>query len=191
MTYAPYITPTSSDGFPGALTLNQFLQTVFVGLSELPGTLVRPSWQVNPPKQPDIDVNWMAFGVAEAAPDSNAYVTIDTDDVVTLKRNRSIQVDCSFYGPLAFQVAELVADGFQIQQNLFALRDAKMGFTATTPAIQVPDLVNERWVARVQMSVILQRTTVRVYPISTFVSANGTIHTVLGSEEYLIDWQTR
>lgn len=174
---------------PGSLTLTQFIQTVLVGLSGLNGTLVRPKWQAQPPKQPDLSVNWLAYAVTFIRPDANAFVWSNADELMQNQRQEEIEVQCSFYGPDAFDYAGIVRDGFQIQQNLEGLRAANMGFASTGIASRIPDLVNERWINRVEMSIVLRRQVQRVYPITTLVSANGTIHTVLGNEEYLLNWQ--
>ncbi len=182
--------PTSTQKLPGSLTLNQFLQTVLVGISGLDGPLVRPSWQVAPPKQPDILVNWLAFGINRNLPDANAYVGTDAAGNTRTQRHEELEILCSFYGPDAYDTASLVRDGFQIQQNLEALRSANMGFKETTPALQMPDLINERFIQRIVMSIFLRREIQREYPILPILSANGVIHTVLGNEEYLMSWQT-
>lgn len=186
-----YLTPSTTAPLPGGLTLPQFLQTVLVGLSGLDGTLVRPKWQKNPPKQPDVDVNWIAFQVVQNVPDANAYTWLSKSGFNTTQRHEMLEVQCSFYGPDSSDIASKVRDGFQIQQNLEALRTANMGFTGTGNASRFPDLVNERWIDRIEMSILLRRQILRVYPILSFVSARGTIHTVLGNEEYLIEWQTK
>lgn len=185
-----YILPTSTRPLPRSLNLAQFIQTVLVGVSGIPGPLVRPKWQPQPPKQPDIDINWMAFGITESQPDANAFVGVNRDGATISQRHSQLEVQCSLYGPDAMETADLIRDGFQIQPNLDGLRSANMGFVETTAARHIPDLVNERFINRMEMSVILRREIQRVYPVLTILSATGTIHTVLGDEQYLLAWQT-
>lgn len=185
-----YLVPTSSEGFPGGLTLNQFIHSVLVGISGIDNTLVRPSWQVAPPKQPDIAVNWMAFGINTITPDANAYVVINNDGSESFQRHEALDIGLSFYGPDSIYYSSVVRDGFQITQNLEALRAANMGFAGVGPQQQIPDLVNERWVNRVTMSLVLRRQVQRIYPVLALVSANGTIHTILSEGEYDLNFQT-
>lgn len=185
-----YLTPSSTQGLPGSLTLNQFLQTVMVGVSGLDGALVRPRWQVAPAKQPDLNVNWMALGITSNTADAHSYVNLLPDGTNTSQRHETLELQCAFYGPEALGYASLVRDGFEIQQNLDALRSANMGFVSTTPALHMPELVNERFIDRIEMGVSLRREIKRVYAILSFISASGRVHTVLGNEEYLLPWAT-
>lgn len=186
-----YLQPTFTDGFPKGLSLIQFIQTVMVGVSALPGTLVRPKWQPDPPKNPDLLTNWMAIGIDLAAPDANAYVDTYPDDTTVMQRHETLEVGLSIYGPNALETYGLIRDGFQIQTNLEGLRSANMGFVEISPARHIPDLVNERFIDRYVASVFLRREIQRVYPIPVLISASGVIHTVIGNEEYLIDWKTQ
>lgn len=185
-----YLKPSSSQALPGSLTLTQFIQTVLVGISGFDGTLVRPNWQKNPPKQPDIDTNWMAFGISIIRPDANSYVWMDVNDSTNSIRHEELEISCSVYGPDAMENAALLQDGFQIQQNLEALRAANMGFKEISPGQHMPDLMNERFVNRVVMSIFIRRQVQRVYPILPIVGVGGVVHTVLGNEEYLMSFSS-
>lgn len=185
-----YLVPSSNGTLPGGRTITQFIHDILMGISGLNPTLVRPRWQVKPPNQPDIDVNWLAFGVNVLTPDANAWVGINNDGASTLIRYEQLEVQCSFYGPDANELSGVVRDGFQIQQNLEAMRAAKIGFAYCNEARPIPDLVNERWVSRTEMSVFLRRERQRVYPVLEVLSAEGTIRTVVDGEELVTPWST-
>lgn len=190
MTAPGYIFPSSTVQLPKQLNLTQFIQTVLVGVSGLPGGMVRPKWQKEPPDNPDIEVNWLAFGIEVANPDANAYVGINTDNVVIYQRHEELEISCDIYGPEALETVGFIRDGFQIDQNRFALFNANMGFVNVSGARRIPDLVNERFVNRRIMTVNLRREIQRTYSIPTLISASGVIHTVIGNEEYLLPFAT-
>jgi hypothetical protein len=176
---------------PPNLSLVQFIQTVLVGLSAFPGTLVRPDWQVEPPKEPDISVDWMAFGIQTATPDANAYIGFDQNDITYLQRNELLQVTCSVYGPNAYDNVGLVRDGFQIPQNLTSLKKANMGFAYDSPARHIPDFINGRWNDRWVTEIFLRRQIQRYYGILTFLSASGVIYTQTAEDlNYSLTWKT-
>lgn len=171
-----YLLPAADAPLPGNLTFEQFLQTVLVGVSGLPGDLVRPKWQIQPPAQPDITVDWLAFGLAEDDADTFAYNDTDSAGNNVFQRMEALTLQCTFYGPNSLTFMKLVRDGFQIPQNMEALESADMVFAYTGKATRVPDLVNERWVDRWEMSVVLRREVLRVYPILTFLTGAGTLN---------------
>jgi hypothetical protein len=186
-----YVKPETLKQFPKGLTLPQFLQTLIVGLSGLDGTLVRPKWQVEPAESPDIEIQWISFGLVKTTPDANAYVGVAEDGSNVFQRHEGLELGLTIFGPEGAALAGLIRDGFFIYQNLEALRSANMGFTKTGPALVVPELVNERRLNKVEMSVFLRREIQRVYPVLTLVSANGQIHSFVGDEAYLLNFQTQ
>ena len=169
--------PPILDTTPPGLTFVQFIQQLLVGLSAFPGNLVRPEWQIEPPKQPDLTTNWLAFALGSATPDNNAYVSTDGNDVTTLQRNELIPIVVSVYGPQAYDNLALIRDGFQMTQNLATLRQANVGFAYDTPMQHIPDFFNERWYDRWRCEFFIRRQIERVYPVLSFLSASGTIYT--------------
>jgi hypothetical protein len=185
-----YLVPAGTAPLPGSLTLEQFIQTVLVGISGLTSTLVRPKFQSAPPKNPDVTVDWISFAINIAKADTYAFVSAPQDDGTTyLNRQEKLEVQCSFSGPNGLSNYSIVRDGFQIPQNLEALLSANMSFQEMTEAIRGPDLINERWVTRFESTIILVRQVVRTYPILSFTSASGVVHTVLGQTNYDLPWQ--
>lgn len=193
MPVQPYITPASTQGFPGGITITQFIQTVMVGLSGLPGTMVRPKWQVEPPKNPpNVSTNWLAIGIDLAVPDANGYIGSIGDTDLTSQRHETLDVGCSFYGPDALEYYGIVRDGFQIPQNREALGASNMGFVEILPGRKIPDLVNERFYNRVETSVILRREIIRTYGVPTIISASGVIYApgINNDLDYSLAWKT-
>lgn len=171
-----YVLPRAQARFPQGLTFRQFLQTVFVGVSGLPGDLVRPQWQPEPPQQPDLSVNWIAMGIAGVAPNASAYVGLNAyDGNVTTDRHEDVEVKVSIYGPDNLETYGVLQDGFQLPQNRIALQQVNMGFTEMTQGVHIPDLVNQRWIDRIECSAFFRREILRVYPVLSFVSSSGTI----------------
>jgi len=164
-----YLQPATTVPLPRHLNLNQFIQTVLVGVSAFDGTLVRPNWQIAPPKNPDLPVNWIAFGIVDSAPDANGYLDADADGATIYQRHETLEVACSIYGPDAMETYGLIRDGFQIPNNREALSAANMGFVEVTKGMHVPDLINERFINRVVTSIFLRRQIQRTYPIVTIL----------------------
>jgi hypothetical protein len=183
-----YVNPAQQPKYPGGLSLEDFLQTVIVGLSQIPGPLVRPKWQAEPPKQPDITVNWIGMAVEVISKDFDAYVAPNADGVLGLTRNQDVQISLSIYGPAALETYDLIGDGFMIDQNRFALFNANIGYKDMGPARRVPDLVNERWVDRVETAVFLKREVQRTYPVPTIVSASGIIYVPDITPDFQLPW---
>lgn len=190
MSTTPYVTPIhGGSGLPTGLTLPLFIQTVLVGVTALPGPLVRQKWQPEPPKQPDIGVDWMGFGIGLTAPDASAYVGLNQDGQVTTQRQEGLEVSLAIYGPNCDDTYGLLRDGFQLPQNRISMQQANMNFTEITAGRHIPDLVNQRWIDRVECSVLLRRQIQRTYPVLTFLSASGIIYVPDVTPDYQLAWQ--
>lgn len=157
------------------LSFEEFLQTLLVGVSGLAGDLVRPKWQLDPPSQPDGCVNWLSIGLNEEDADTFAYTAEQPDQSYAFMRMEALSLQCSFYGPDSLYYARQVRDNLQILQNTQMLARANMSFTSTSRLTRVPDLVNEQWVNRWEMTIYLRLEVLRTYPILPFLSASATL----------------
>jgi hypothetical protein len=163
-------------------SLDDALQALVVGITGLDGTLVRPRWQPVVPRQPDPGVTWCAIGVTSEKPDANAAIVHDGSaaggqGVDTLYRHPVIEVLASFYGPSASAAAGALRDGLQIGQNREAMRAQGLAFIDSGDVTAAPDLVNQQWVRRQDLSLRLRRLVTRVYPVLNLTSAPTQIET--------------
>lgn len=169
-----YLTQTSSsiDG----QALRRFLQSVIVGVTGLNATLVRPMWQQNPPPIPSIDVDWCGFAIMTQRPEKGAFHEQLNAGGATLLRHEELDLLCAFYGPSCLVNAGLLRDGLElIAQNREQLFLAGMGVNGFSDITHAPELVNDRFFDRADITMTIQREIRRSYDILHFVGASGTV----------------
>lgn len=182
-----YLLPTS--GPIESQAFMRFLHSVFSGITGIGNKFVRPMWQKSPPPVPDVTTNWMAFGITSRTLDNDTYLKIHNDGAVQ-SRHEEIEIGCVFYGPDSLSYAALMGDGFYISQNRESLFLANMGFKSISNIIHSPELINQHYYDRSDVTVTLVRQIQRDYPILTFVSANGTITGNRAETSLVQNWQT-
>lgn len=169
-----YLQPAGTVTPVADLDLDLVVQALVAGVTGLPGDRVRPRWQSTQPRMPEITVDWCAVGVTLTDTErGTAYIDHDGtgdghDDLV---RHEQLEVLVSFYGPGAARNAVLLRDGLQIAQNRAALDAQGMAFVESGPVRTVPELVNEQWLRRCDVSLILRRVVRREYPVLNILSA--------------------
>lgn len=156
-------------------SLNEFLQQVVQGITGLPGNLIIPRWQTEPPVIPNAFTAWCAIGITRRRADVFAYVghvcqnAIGGNGYDDFQLTEEIELTCSFYDTgvngLADYYAYLLRDGIQIEQNHAILRQNEMGFVECTELIPIPSLTKERWLYRVDETLIIRRRDRRSYPV--------------------------
>ena len=172
-----YLAPTAAAAYDN--TLEDILQAAVVGITGLAPELVRPRWQPEPPQQPDFSVDWCAFGITDTEVDTFAYDRHDPvgDGTNKVERDEIITVLHSFYGPNAHAYCERLRDGFEVSQNRDVLRSYNITLVEVGRAQQLPALLKEKWVKRIDTSIQYRRRTSRTYAVLTITSAQGQLVT--------------
>ena len=158
------------------LALDIVLQAWIVGLTGLAGSLVRPRWQPAPPPMPDQDVNWCAIGILNQTADDNNWTGHNGagDGGIgssTMQRHELLDGLATFYGPASSGYAGLVRDNSQMDQNNDMLDPHGIAFVGAGEIRIVPDLINQIWVRRADLPLVLRRQITRTYPVRTLLSA--------------------
>jgi len=164
---------------PQTQSFEDFLQQVFVGISGLDPTLVRPRWQPEPPNVPDKGVDWLAIGITDWDPDTYAFVRhlgAMSDGADWLQRHETVNILASFYGPNASRNCGVLRDGFQIAQNREVLQANGIGLQETGTARLVPTLLKETWRYRVDMPIVLRRMILREYEVLNILTSGITVY---------------
>lgn len=157
--------------------LDRQFQMAVVGITGIPGPLVRPRWQPIPPKTPEASVDWCAIGITQQMADAGGYIKHvgadqGHDDYI---RHEDIEVLCTFYGPHAQRHAAMLRDGFAIPQNIEALNHVGIGFVDADSIRAVPELFNQQWVKRYDLQLRFRRKVQRTYAVLNILSATPEI----------------
>lgn len=174
-TVAGYLQPTGTAP-PEDVALDAIFQQLVVGLTGLPGNMVRPRWQATVPKQPDPATNWCAIGVTGIEHDANAYEQHNPagNGSDTFIRHEMLTVLCSFYGANALNYAAQARDGMYVAQNNATLDQYEMGLVDVGSLVTAPELVNQQWIRRFDLGMRIRRRVVRTYPVLNILSAQAT-----------------
>lgn len=178
----PSTGPTEGQDF------KRFIQSVLVSVSGLPGQMVRPSHQKNPPPRPDVDVDWLAFWITHRRPDANPFTQQNEDGSALLIRHEDVEIQLTAYGPNCQRTLGLIRDSLNLSQNRDQLRSVDMGVGGFEDINSIPEKVNECWYERADMTMTLRREIKRTYPVLHFVSAYGTILGNRAITTLTVDW---
>lgn len=168
-----YLLPTNTALDNSALV--DYLHDVLVGVTGIGNTLVRPSYQVNPPPIPDYSVDWCAFAIRNRRPAAQPWTTQGDDDA-DLSTNELFDVVVTFYGPNCMGFAAILRDGLQIPQNSDQLTLVGLAVIGAEDIIYVPELINDRWFERADITINMNRNLSRTYDILSLLGATGTMY---------------
>ena len=165
-----YIAPvTPPDPLEGNALENAF-QALVAGITGLDPTLVRPRWQPDPPNQPDFATTWAAIGITESDDDRFVYTVQKDADNIQMERDQVLRVMFSFYGPNAQSMLDRFQDGIALDRNREdILHTAGIKLVEIMKARQLPALLKEKWVKRLDVEGVFRRRKVRLYGVPAVV----------------------
>lgn len=169
-------TPVEDDPF------EDLLGNTISGLTAIERLNVRPRWQPKPPAMPPDNVSWCAFGITELDGDwsaSQRHIS-DGDGRTEQTRHETLTILASFYGPAGYSKASQLRDGLWLKQNWAALNQAGVALLECSRARTASDLVNTRFIRRIDLEMRFRRAITRSYPILNLLSAQGSFTTDLG-----------
>lgn len=172
---AGYLRPGTSPPYDAAL--EDIFQGVIVGVTGLPGRLVRPKYQPDPPNHPGFDLDWCAFSVYVEPAMWNSHRTLLEDGSYLVQGQEVLRVTTSFYGPGRQAAERSWREGLQLEQNRDALVAQKIAFIEFAEPVNVPVLLKEQWVKKVDVKGTFHRWAERIYPVRSLNEAAGTINT--------------
>lgn len=147
------------------------------GVSGLPVTLVFPRWTDPQPQIPNNGVTWCGFGVTSIPlPVNPASVQIDENTSEQWEWEQ-VTVICCFYGPQGASRASTFRAGLFIEQNNAELNRAGLSLSEIGNIYNLPELINKQWVRRYDITITLNRKTIRTYNIKSIVDGNVAIST--------------
>lgn len=166
--YLAPIPPLPLDDEP----LEDVLQGPIVGITGIPGPLVRPRWQPEPPSQPDFMTNWCAFGIVRTSADVNSFKSFDpaNEGAVVVERDIELDVLHSFYGPNCHSLCEIFRAGLELDQNRAVLRSYGVVLKEVKEAVNLPALLKEKWVKRIDVTVVYRARPSYIYQVRSILS---------------------
>ncbi len=177
--------------------LDDFMQQVVAGVTGLPGNLVRPRWQPEPPNAPPITATetpgnapvvpcWAAVGVTRSTPLGFPASTEITQGAAAplgfsqQSDQEEFDIRCSFYGKMADTYAIVLRSGLMVAQNRECLQLANIGFITTSGRTRVPTLTQGQWWMRVDITASFRREVRTFYPVLYYLSAPAKVITDTG-----------
>lgn len=140
------------------------------GLTGLPAKLVYPRWTDPQQAIPKNGTTWCAFGVTGIQEDFNPAYMQGAESAEQWS-HETVSVIVCFYGPAGLTAATQFRDGMLLAQNNDELNRAGLTFMQQGRILNLPELINNQWVRRYDLSVDLRRKIIREYGIKTLASA--------------------
>ncbi|HBA3651373.1 TPA: hypothetical protein J5F57_003511 [Escherichia coli] len=147
------------------------------GVSGLPAKAVFSRWTDPQPLIPKNGVTWCGFGITtipQPLSQANVQVSEEESEQWTWEK---VTVICSFYGPLGSGTVSTFRAGIFVEQNNAELNRVGLSLLDAGTIYNLPELINNQWVRRYDLTVTLNRKNIRTYNVKSIVDGNVAIST--------------
>ncbi|RXK34385.1 hypothetical protein BBD39_10935 [Arsenophonus endosymbiont of Bemisia tabaci Asia II 3] len=152
--------------------LNRLLSRWVCGVSGLPAKHVLPRWQRDQAPLPSPDITWCAFGLIDIESEANPALVNQRDESNELWQYETLTCLTSFYGKDGMVYAARFRDGLMLSQNNAELNKSNLTLGNFSQITGFPELINNQWVNRFDITIYLRRKVVRRYYIKSVKDAN-------------------
>ena len=148
------------------------------GVTGLNTSLVFSRWTNPQSTIPTNGTTWVAFGITtNPLPDTPANIQVSEESSEQWTWEQ-VTVLCCFYGPQGSGMASLFRAGIAVEQNQDALRQAAgLSLLEMGKIYNLPELINNQWVRRYDITVTLSRKNTRTYNVKSILAPNVDITT--------------
>ncbi|MCD9249018.1 hypothetical protein LUS38_17575 [Escherichia coli] len=141
------------------------------GVSGLPAKAVFSRWTDPQPLIPKNGVTWCGFGITtvpQPLSQSDVQVSDEQSEQWTWEQ---VTVICCFYGPLGSRTASTFRSGIFVEQNNAELNLSGLSLVDAGTIYNLPELINNQWVRRYDLTITLSRKNTRTYNVRTLEDA--------------------
>ena len=166
-----YLTPTNpAPQYDEAL--ERELSRWIRGVSGLPDGMAVPRFTDPQPAIPVMGTNWCGFNISDFQDAANPASVTKDDDTDSQWQYETLVVLCCFYGPAGQSFAKTFRSGLFVSQNNAELNRVGLTLGEVGRIIPAPELINNQWQRRYDLTMTLRRKTVREYGIKSILSAS-------------------
>lgn len=185
-----YLLPTTPPPLDDT-SLMDFLHSVIEGVTALPPTLIRQSWQRNPPPVPSNGVDWVSYGITRKKHTPYPYMAMNENEMYEYQMQEDLDVYCIFYGANCMSYASLLRDSMYIPQNSESMNSVGIALKGFGEIDHVPEIPTLNYFDRCDIVMNLVREIRREYPVLSFLSVVGSLNANTNTEIYTNDFEVQ
>lgn len=156
--------------------LDRFLHDLFVGISGMDPTTIRPRWLATPGNLVSNGELLLAHGITKRRDDVVAHQEFRPDIGMIINRNQEFDVLCTFYGADCATYEGIIRDGLSLDQNREYINSQGIVLVAVGNPRNASEFINNNWVKRIDVEITFRRRIRRIYPVLTLLASDIDIH---------------